>query len=308
VRIIFEFLRYQVVCLKNPTRTLHLGILACESGSAVDIFVPLQALLDEYNAWNSVRMIISDTTAVNTGRKSGIVVRLQRQFREKGLEQPQFIGCQHHVLDLILRHVLDFYFPTKTQAPSINYKFIDEILAGYDELKTAYTGIATMPESENPGWRDDFKFLFDLCESYKFYQVEGKWPQIKWHTLPSLHSARWNSRGIFALIAFFLLPKWRDQLKVTCDFIATAWAQAWFSSQHYSENVYDELLFAVSALKCSKAVTCFSTHWNKEPSVLDVPRSNIVAERAVKVMEELHATCKTDKYLNSKFINSNSQI
>ena len=66
-------------------------------------------------------------------------------------------------------------------------------------------------------------------------------------------------------------------------------------SQHYSENVYDELLSAVSALKCSKAVTCFSTHWNKEPSVLDVPRSNIVAEQAVKVMEELHATCKTDK-------------
>ena len=101
---------------------------------------------------------------------------------------------------------------------------------------------------------------------------------------------------------------WRDQLKVTCNFIATTWAQAWFSSQHYSENVYDELLSAISELKCSKAVKCFSTNWKQEPSLLDVPRSNIVAGRAVKLMEEIHATCKTDKYLNSKFINSNSQI
>jgi len=35
---------------------------------------------------------------------------------------------------------------------------------------------------------------------------------------------------------------------------------------------------------------------------------NIVAEGAVKLMEELHSTGKTDKYLNRKFINSNSEI
>ena len=97
-------------------------------------------------------------------------------------------------------------------------------------------------------------------------------------------------------------------MKVTCNLIATTWAPAWFSKQHYSENAFNELLYAVSELKCSKAVKCLSTNWKQEPSVLDVPRSNIVAERAVKLMEELHATCKTDKYLNSKFINSNSEI
>ena len=83
---------YQVVCLKSSARTLHLGVFACESGAAEDIFIPLQALLDEYNAWRSVKMIISDTTAVNTGHQNS-VVRLQRQFRQKGLEEPQFIGC-----------------------------------------------------------------------------------------------------------------------------------------------------------------------------------------------------------------------
>jgi hypothetical protein len=169
-------------------------------------------------------------------------------------------------------------------------------------------GTEVIPKYENLGWRDDFKFLFELCEAYKFYKTEEKWPSIKWHKLPSLHSARWNSRGIFALVAFFLLPNWREQLKVTCDFIATTWSRAWFSNQHYSETAYEDLLSAISKLKCPKAVKCFSNHWKKEPSVLDVPRSNIVAERAVKLMEEVHSTCKTDKYLNSKFINTNTQI
>lgn len=114
---------YQVVCLKNSTRTLHLGILACESGSANDIFVPLPVLLDEYNAWNSMQMIISDTTAVNTSKKSGIVIRLQRQFRQKGLPYPQFIGCQHHVLDLILAAV------------RIRFLFSNNISFTWDELQ-----------------------------------------------------------------------------------------------------------------------------------------------------------------------------
>ena len=35
---------------------------------------------------------------------------------------------------------------------------------------------------------------------------------------------------------------------------------------------------------------------------------NLAAQRAVKLMEELHGTCKIDKYLNSKFINTNSEI
>ena len=79
--------------------------LACDSGSAENIFIPLQALLDEYTAWRSVKMIISDTAAVNTCHRNGVVARLQRQFRQKGLDEPQFIiGCQPHIFDLVLLH------------------------------------------------------------------------------------------------------------------------------------------------------------------------------------------------------------
>ena len=178
----------------------------------------------------------------------------------------------------------------------------------YEDLQKNYSSSEIIPDQKNPGWRDDFKFLFEICEAYNFYKVNKKWSHIKWKILSSLPNVRWNSRAIFALIAFFLLPKWRGQLKTVCDFIAATWAKAWFTNQHYLEDTYNDLHAAVSKLKCSKALKSLSTHWVKERSVIDVPRSNMVAERAVKTMEELHSTFKTDKYLNSKFINTNSKI
>lgn len=297
---------YQVVCLKNSKRTLNLGVLSCKSGSAEDIFSPMKALLNEYDAWKSVKMIISDTTAVNTGHHSGVIVRLQRQFKEMGLKEPQYIGCQHHILDLILRHVLDYFFPGKSRSPNINYNFIEDNLKDYDDLQKSYSSKEIMPKQKNLGWRDDFRFLFELCEAYKFHQTEKKWPFIKWKKLPSLHNARWNSRAIFALIVFFLLPNYRSSLKITCDFIANSWAKAWFCNQYYVADAYSELRTAVESLRIPKALKCFSHHWKNQRSVLDVPRSNIVAERAVKLMEELYHSCKTDKYLDSKFINNNA--
>src|SRR6218665_69973 len=75
---------YQVVCLRNSARPLNLDVLACDSGSAENIFIPLQDLLDEYNAWRRVKMIVSDNTAENTIHRNGVVARLQKQFQKKG--------------------------------------------------------------------------------------------------------------------------------------------------------------------------------------------------------------------------------
>ena len=80
---------FQVVCLTNDSRSLLLGILTCVSGSATNIFGPLAKLLDDYDAWNSIRLIITDTTNVNTGRAGGVVAKLNEQFASKGLTVPQ---------------------------------------------------------------------------------------------------------------------------------------------------------------------------------------------------------------------------
>ena len=98
----------------------------------------LQKLLDEYNLWNVIKMIIADTTSVNTGKRSGVVVSLKRMFSEKGFSQPQFISCQHHVLDRILRLVMDEELGGNTTSPNIEYPFVSELLKNYDELKARF--------------------------------------------------------------------------------------------------------------------------------------------------------------------------
>ena len=301
---------FQVVCLTNEVRELKLGILICESGSAKHIFEPLKKLLDEYDAWNSIQMVVSDTTNVNTGKKGGVVAMLNNIFvNEKKLNKPQYIGCQHHILDTIIKKVLDKYFPIKSQSPNINYSFVDDIVNGYETLKTEYAGEEMMPPYKNPGYRDDFRLLYDLCEAHKFYTMTGKLPIIKWpRKLPSLHNARWNSRGIFALIAYFLLPDLRPDLTRACKFIAGGWSRAWFCDQTFSENRYHDLREAIIEVDSEKALKSFENHWNKNPSKMDVPRTNICAERGVKDMEKVYDTCNELKYINCKFILKNKKL
>ncbi|KAG0724516.1 Cuticle protein AM1274 [Chionoecetes opilio] len=201
----------------------------------------------------------------------------------KGLEMPQYIGCQHHILDRILKHVLDTYGSKTTTKPSLNYKIIDELLENYKELQSEYKAETEMDLDENPGWRDDFKFLYELCKAFQHCKKHAAFPVIKWRKLPSLHSARWNSRAIYTLIAYFLLPSWGSVLELPACFIAEKWQETWFCTQKFKETTYDNLLLGITKLGCASALKCLKTHWSRAPSVLDVPRSNMIAKRAVKV-------------------------
>ncbi|XP_073414115.1 N-terminal Xaa-Pro-Lys N-methyltransferase 2 isoform X1 [Dendrobates tinctorius] len=284
---------YQVVLLKNTTTEIKLGILKCENGSATAIHKELQ-LIDEYDAWENIRMIICDMAAVNTGRLNGIVTLIQDDVLRKGFQKPQYIGCQHHVLDLLLKHVMNFLVPESKKKPELNYFFIDKLTENYASLQIDYHQVATddVNTGENPGWRDDFKFLYELCQAYRHYKTTSRWPRISWKKLPNLHMARWNSRAVYAVIAFFLIPEWRRVLGIACNFICYEWANAWFQSQHYNEASFNELLTSLTKTKCKKAIKCLKAHWLVEESLIDIPRSNQNAERPVKLMEELHAKSK----------------
>jgi len=58
---------YQLVCLRNSVRTLNLGVLAYDSGSAENIFIPLQGFF-----LNSVKHIISTRRKENGLNCNGI--------------------------------------------------------------------------------------------------------------------------------------------------------------------------------------------------------------------------------------------
>ena len=66
---------YQDLCLKNNKRTLQLGILGWDSGTAAGIYSQLNDLLDECNAWKSIQIIISDITTAIKGCKNDVIVK-----------------------------------------------------------------------------------------------------------------------------------------------------------------------------------------------------------------------------------------
>ena len=67
----------------------------------------------------------------------------------------------------------------------------------------------------------------------------------------SLHNARWNSRAIYLLMSYFLLPNWRDSLAIPAQFVAYGWQKAWFSNQKYTKSAHGNLLKAVTEINVS---------------------------------------------------------
>ena len=67
-------------------------MLKLKDGKAQTIAEVLQDVLEEFNLWGSIVIIVADTTSMNTGKKTGVVVRLQQMFEEKGHPKPKFIS------------------------------------------------------------------------------------------------------------------------------------------------------------------------------------------------------------------------
>ena len=88
-----EGFEYQAVVIKNEFKEIKLTALKLKDGKAQTISEGLQDVLEEFNLWGSVVMIVADTTNMNTSKKTGIVVRLQQMFKEKGHPKPKFISC-----------------------------------------------------------------------------------------------------------------------------------------------------------------------------------------------------------------------
>ena len=99
---------------------------------------------------------------------------MQKEFENKGFRKPQYIGCQNHVLDLIRCHLFDLNLSTaskKKQTTEINYSFVDDLSNDFEKLQNEYiaNGSAEVAESEvkNLTRRDDYKFLFELYQTFK---------------------------------------------------------------------------------------------------------------------------------------------
>lgn len=294
----------QVIGIKNERREIKLAVLVLENGQALTIFNGIKETLNKFNLWRSIKMIVCDTTSVNTGIQNGVVVLLKKHFQSISLPLPQYIGCQHHVLDLLLRHVMDEVLGGATSSPNIGYNFVSELVNNYEHLRRSYRQNTVLIKYENLKWRDDMQFLYELCKSFRYYKGNGIFPYINFKTLPPISNARWNSRAILAILAYVLIPKYQEMLQPICDFICEAWCDVWFSDHCFNENNFS--LLNNSTTKYKKAHVCFMKHWVGESSAIpNQQRSNICAERAIKIAQDIFVLSKTSRTLNLKFISFN---
>lgn len=291
-----------VVCLSNATDNLYLGVLTMENCSAESISDALIELIDNYNAWVKIKMIISDATNVNTGKRNGIVVRLQRAFILKGLPAPQYVACQLHVLDRILRLIMDEAFLISQTSPNIEYFFVKDIDRDYENLKRQYKYESETSFIIKNKWNNDMDYFQELCLAFQHYAKVNLLPKIKFRTLPNLSQARWNSRGIYCLLAFFLVEEHRSILKPVCNFIVGNWGDLWFSNHKYNENAFSLIQADLKYYGSMKALKCLETHFSKEESRIAISRTNRLAERAIRQMADIENFCKSDKSLNDKFV------
>ena len=84
---------YQAVFLRNEAKETKLTALKLKDGKAQPITEGLHNVLEKFNLWGSIVLIVADTKSVNTGKKTGVVVWLHQMFEEKGYHKPKFISC-----------------------------------------------------------------------------------------------------------------------------------------------------------------------------------------------------------------------
>jgi hypothetical protein len=297
----------QVVVLKNKLHEIRLAVLSLENGKANTISAGIIAVIIQYDLGSSIKIIICDTTSTNTGSRNGVVVQLQTYFQRNYEHTPQYIGCQQHILDRVLRVVMDSVFHCSSTSPNISYPFVDQVVNNYEDLKNQFNSKKCRPhlQNEGVGWRDDMKFLYHLSQAFIFFEEHKDFPFIKFQSLPGMSNARWNSRAILALLAFILIPGARnDQFTSLCRFIAIPWCSAWFCDQCDWKPATQYLLGALQ--KYPKAEQCFNKHWKKEDSAISgIERSNQCAERAIKSLQDIFPKCKSYDKLCERFLLTN---
>ena len=300
-----EGFEYQAVVLKNESKEIKLTAIKMTDGKAQTIAEGLRNVLEEFNLWGSIAMIIADTTSVNTGKKTGVVVRLQKMFEERGHPKPTFVSCQHHVLDRVLRIVMDDELKGSTKSPNIEYFFVPDLMSNYHNLKAAFSNGTTYIK-ETGGWRDDMKFLYHLTRVFRHFTERSEMPFVNFKTIPNISNARWNSRAILAILAFILMPETRNSLHTICSFISYHWADHWFDSQMYRAEAFEELSSVLHDYP--RALRCVKTHWKTEESPINITRSNQCSERSIKVIQEMHDSCKNKDYIPLRFILLNDDM
>lgn len=82
-----------------------LGILPTESGKAIDETMTIHNLLEYYEICEDIFAICADTTSVNTGVHSGIIMNIAHILKRPLL----WFMCRHHMYEILIDKLATFY-------------------------------------------------------------------------------------------------------------------------------------------------------------------------------------------------------
>lgn len=232
---------------------------------------------------------VCDTEPTNSGRLNGVVALLKKQFSDIVYEP-----CRLHILDLILKHEMQVYFPETSCGPNLPLPFVLELEKKWQYFKVKYNEItnASVPRNyceDLPSVdqrRRDYRLLLELVLALKYRRESGYNPKINLPNYPpSISQARWNSRAIYCIFAELVLEA-DEKVANTNTFIVDVWAKAWFSVRNFIN--WQEILESNICPKSKRAILR-----NISNFLDDKPLTNEIAERVFRMVTEKIAHCKS---------------
>jgi len=238
---------------------LILGVpkLKCGTGEAIASAVCETAA--DWQICENIKYMSFDTTAVNTGPKSGACMLLEQKMGKEMLWLP----CRHHIYELVLEAVVKVSLGTSSGPEILLFKrfqkswpvinktnfqtAVSDVMTSNAVLDISVDMISFAKEQLlefQP--RDDYKELLDLSIIFLGgVPVKG----VSFKSPAGLHRARWMSKAIYSLKIwifrneFHLTKREETGVRNICLFVVKVYIKFWFQTTSAVSAPRIDLLF-----------------------------------------------------------------
>lgn len=233
--------RLPVIITHNKGEQL-IGVPKLSAGTGSEIANAIYELLFEWNIEEYIVACCFDTTASNTGAIKGAATLLEHKLERKLL----FLPCRHHIYELILRGVFEYYFPSTSKDVQLFRRFQDKwkdinksnfkTLLENDMLKSVLEDVKESitdyckTELKKGIARDDYRELLELTTI-----CLGTSTNAKFRVPGPIHHARWMSKALYCLKMYlfrteFQLTEYEEKsYENICAFIILFYVKLWFN-------------------------------------------------------------------------------
>ncbi|CAG9794368.1 unnamed protein product [Diatraea saccharalis] len=211
----------------------YIGHLSVESGKAADIEKSIIEFLEnKYEFRYSLVAIGCDGTVVNTGRKNGVIVLL-----EKHLKRPlQWFVCLLHANELPLRHLFSGLDGTTTGPNTFSGRLGKQLDKCLDLKIVAFEPISTkLPDLNIELLSTDQKYLYQMCCAISSGTVS---PNLANKDPGKLAHSRWLTCANRILRLYIGTAKPTKNLKELATFVMKVYAPNWFDIKSKSSCTF----------------------------------------------------------------------